>query len=168
MFEIAFLVLIALALILLYFGRRKTFVPPETAPSDHRTYKHFDIVPSLFVNRAEMTFFHELRRALPPDYHLMSKVRLEDVIGVKTQVKDPETRWKLRARVKSRHVDFVVIDKTGTPIVAIEIDGASHNEASFNADTLKNGLFRATGMYFVRVAVGSDYPAQCQDIVSKL
>lgn len=168
MFEIIFILLIIFAIVLVFLGKRKTFVVPETTPSDHRTYKHYDVAPSLFVNRAEMVFFHELHRALPTGFFLMSKVRLEDVIGVKVKIKDPEMRWKLRARVKSRHLDFVIIDKTGLPRMAIELDGASHNEDSFNADTLKNGLFRTTGMNFVRVPVGTDYAAQCRDIVKSL
>lgn len=168
MLEAIFILLIILAIVLVVFGRPKTFVPPKTTPSDQRTYKHFNIAQSLFVNRAELMFFHELHRILPEEFFLMSKVRLEDVIGVKSNVKDPEARWKLRARVKSRHVDFLIIDKTGLPRMVVELDGASHDSESFNADTLKNGLFRTTGMKFVRVPVGCDYAAQCRNIIDAL
>ncbi len=164
MLEIIFIVLVIAGLGLWAFGRPK-FTPPKTAKSDQRTYRQFEAAGSLFVNRAEMGFYHALRRELPEDFCLMSKVRLEDIICVKAGVKDAEARWKLRARVKSRHVDFLIIDDIGTPIVAIEVDGPSHQSAeSFEADTLKNGLFKAAGIPLRRVLSSEDYHARAKAI----
>lgn len=164
MFEVVFIVLVIAGLGLWAFGRPK-FSPPKTAKSDQRTYRQFEAAGSLFVNRAEMGFYHALRRELPPDYSLMSKVRLEDIICVKAGIKNAEARWKLRARVKSRHVDFLVIDEVGTPVVAIEVDGPSHQSPeSFEADTLKNGLFKAAGIPLRRVLSSEDYLARSKAI----
>lgn len=168
MFEIIIILLIIAGLALWFFGRPK-FETPKTAASDQRTYRQFEAAPSLFVNRAELNFFHALRKSVPGGFFVQAKVRLEDIIGVKEGVKDPEARWKLRARVKSRHVDFLIIDQTGAPIVAIELDGPVHDtEDSFNADTLKNGLFKASGVTLVRVASDDDYVARAKDIGTHL
>ena len=109
--------------------KRGDFSPPETAPSDARTYGAFEVVPSLFVNRSELAFFHALDRALPKGFYLHSKTRLEDIIRVKPYITG-EGRWKLRGRVKSRHVDFLITDGNGVPHIAIELDGSSHTELS--------------------------------------
>ena len=168
MFETIFILLVIIGLGLWFFARPK-FKTPQTVASDQRTYRQFEAARSVFVNTSEMAFYHTLRRDLPLEFHALTKVRLEDIIGVKTSIKDQEARWKLRARVKSRHVDFLVIDKIGAPLVAIELDGAVHKSPeNFNADTLKNGLFKAAGIPLVRVETGDDYARRVQDVLQIL
>ncbi len=88
----------------------------------------------------------------------MSKVRLEDIIEVKPQIQNQKVRWHLRNRVKSRHVDFLIINKNGHPVFAIELDGASHSDSkATNADDLKNGLFRAVNIPLWRVKTGENF-----------
>lgn len=165
MFEIIFLLLVSAALFILVFARPK-FTPPQTAPSDQRTYNQFKAVPSLFASRAELRFFLALDKVLPDGYYVMSKVRLEDVICVKPSVKDAEAKWKLRARVKSRHVDFLIIDNAGKPLMGIELDGPHHDQDdAFHADTLKNGLFQAANIPLTRVGANEDHLARCQQLV---
>ena len=119
------------------------------------------------MNKSELAFFHALHRVLPKGYHLQSKTRLEDIVRVKAFIKG-EGRWKLRARVKSRHVDFLIIDTQGIPLVAIELDGASHNKDAQNADDLKDGIFEAVGLRLVRVKVGESFAEAAQDIIKGL
>lgn len=141
----------------LWFFARPKFDIPKTAPSDQKIYRQFEAAHSVFVNRAEVSFFSAMCRAVPDGFHVLSKVRLEDIIGVKKSIKDPEAKWKLRARVKSRHVDFLIIDAAGKPVAGIEIDGPIHeSEDQFNADTLKNGLFKAADVPLIRIPAGTD------------
>lgn len=164
MFEVIFILLVIAALALWFFARPK-FETPQTQPSDQRTYKQYAAARSVFVNTSEMAFYHALRRDMPKDAFVLSKVRLEDIIGVKPSIKNPEARWKLRARVKSRHVDFLVIDKIGTPLAAIELDGSVHSTPeTFHADTLKNGLFSTVGIPLIRVETGRDYSEKLREI----
>ena len=166
MFEIIFILLLITGLVLWFFARPK-FEPPQTVPSDQRTYLQFEASRSVFVNPSEMAFYHALRRGLPPDLYALTKVRLEDIIGVKASIKNPEARWKLRARVKSRHVDYLIIDKIGTPLAAIELDGAAHKSPeNFNADTLKNGLFKTAGVPLIRVETSDDFARKVQEILT--
>lgn len=164
MIEIAFIIGVFAVLLLLSF-KDKGFTPPKTAPSDDRTYKAYERAGSLFVNRSERAFFKALRDALPHNYHLHSKVRLEDIVRVKKTIKG-QAHWQLRGRVKSRHVDYLITDLEGVPKAAIELDGSSHNKEALNADMLKDGIFEAVGLPLIRVRTGTDFNKASQRIVS--
>lgn len=169
MFETVLILIIFLGVTVFALRRGKGdgFTAPKTLPSNARTYEAFERVPSLFVNNSELAFFHALQRSLPSGYHLHSKTRLEDIVRVKAYIKG-EGRWKLRARVKSRHVDFLIIDSQGVPQIAIELDGASHNKEAENADNLKDGIFEAIGLRLVRVRTGENFAHAAQEIIKSL
>lgn len=166
MIETLFIIGVLAVLCVLSFGS-KGFTPPKTAPSDARTYAAFERAESLFVNRSELAFFHALRRALPEDYHLHSKTRLEDIVRVRSRFTG-QARWALRGRVKSRHVDYVITDGQGVPKAAIELDGSSHNKEALAADALKDGIFNAVGLPLIRVRAGTDYSHAAQQILSQI
>ncbi len=95
----------------------------------------------------------------------MSKVRLEDIIRVKPGIRNKEIYWKLRQRVNSRHVDFLIINKQGRPVMAVELDGPGHHRPeSKNADDLKNGLFKQAGIPLSRVIVGENFSLAAKKI----
>lgn len=168
MAEIAGLILFALV-VLFALLRRKDFTPPATTASDAKVHQGYRAADSLFVNRSELAFFHALNRAVPNGYFVQSKVRLEDIVGVKPEIKDAKLRWSLRGRVKSRHVDFLIIDEAGRPCIAVELDGAVHRSRdAYNADALKDGLFEACGVPLIRVQTGQDFRARAGDIVGRL
>lgn len=76
------------------------------------------------LTRAERDFFHALQLACGDGRHVFAKVRMEDLLWLP---KGTEKRQSWRGRVKSRHIDFVVCDlATSRPLVAIELDDASH------------------------------------------
>ena len=166
MIEAIFLIGVFAVLCLLSFTD-KGFTAPKTKPSDARTYKAYERAESLFVNRSERAFFQSLRGALPQDYHLHGKVRLEDIVRVKKSIKG-QAQWQLRGRVKSRHVDYLITDRDGVPKAAIELDGSSHNREALNADILKDGIFDAVGLPLIRVRVGSNYNQAARRIISQI
>ena len=166
MVEALFILGVFAVLCILSF-RDKGFTPPKTAPSNARTYKAYERAESLFVNRSERAFFHALRRALPGEYHLHSKVRLEDIVRVKKAIKG-QAHWQLRGRVKSRHVDYLITDVDGVPKAAIELDGSSHDKDAVNADILKDGIFEAVGLPLIRVRTGADFAKATRRILSQI
>jgi len=167
MIEIGFLIAVIAALLFLSFQEKSGFTPPKTAPSDARTYAAYERAESLFVNKSELAFFHSLQRVLPSGFYLQSKTRLEDIVCVKGSIQG-KPRWHLRGRVKSRHVDYLIIDTQGIPKLVIELDGSSHNQQAQNADTLKDGIFGAVGLPLIRVKIGEDFAKSAQDIMSRL
>ena len=132
---------------LVFFLRRGGgFKRPEVSPLPDEQLKFFEAAPSLFVNAAEAALFAILRDKLPGQFHLHSKVRLEDIIRVKRNV-NPKLRWAMRGRVKSRHVDYLITTREGRMILAIELDGSSHNPKNpSEADKVKTALFQAASL----------------------
>jgi len=154
---------IALTIILVFacfwaFRPRPDFKAPETKAFDKQIFKYFIKRKSLFVNKTELTLYGILSSELTPRYHVFSKVRLEDIIGVNRAGLSPKSVWSLRGRVKSRHVDFLITTPRGIPLMIIELDGSSHNsKAAQRPDDLKDGLADAVGLSLRRVRVGDDF-----------
>lgn len=167
------LFILIIAGIFLMFGkgarRRKPFTPPSSTQLPDDFEKYYVPARSLFVNKSERAFFIILSQQLSYDYLLMAKTRLEDVIGVRKTLRDPKLLWSLRGRVKSRHVDFLICARNGTPLMAIELDGSSHGSADAeNGDDLKDRIFRAAGLPFVRVSTRDDFDVAATHIIGNL
>ena len=167
--EFILLLVFAALIFAILLGRKKTYTPPRSTMADPKIFKHYTAQDSLFANRAELAFFHALARALPAEFYLLTKPRLEDIIGVKPDLPNPKLAFQLRGRVKSRHVDFLIMDAEGRPHCAIELDGSSHNNKRARAgDHLKDGIFKAAGLPLYRVLAGDDFRAAAEKIVHSL
>lgn len=167
MFELLLVVVALLALLaVLASPRRPGRRDPAVKPIASRSLPAFERQASLFVTPSEKAFFQALRRELPPAFHLHAKVRLEDVIGVRREVAR-DVRWKLRGRVKSRHLDYLVSDLEGVPLLAVELDGASH-AATGVSDEVKTTLCRSVDLPLLRVHVGEDFRSRARKIVRDL
>jgi len=165
-----FFLLIPLAIFVLAFVFRGDggFRQPAVSPIAENDLRVFEAAPSLFVNAAEAALFLRLRNKLPREFHIHSKVRLEDIIRVKYSVKG-EHRWAARGRVKSRHVDYFITTAGGRPVMAIELDGASHNPKNpSEADKVKTALFRAARIPLRRIRVGEDFNHIAATITSEI
>jgi hypothetical protein len=79
-----------------------------------------------FFSAAERSFYEVLRR-LVPDHTLSAKVRLANLVYVS---RGTESRQSHFNRIQSKHIDFVLCDNDLTPVLAIELDDASHAEES--------------------------------------
>jgi very-short-patch-repair endonuclease len=73
-------------------------------------------------------------------------------------------------KIKSKHVDFLVWDLVESKIVlAIELDGRSHNGAAVTkSDNFKNELHETVGLRLERVRVGSSFEEEAARLVSSL
>ncbi len=153
------------------FGKKRATYsnPPQSSLPDPSIFQHYERKDSLFVNRSELAFFHCLGRALPPQFFVITKPRLEDVIGVKKNLGDAKLGFSLRGRVKSRHIDFLVMDGYGRPHIAIELDGRSHkSKKALAGDVLKDGIFAAVNLPLRRVIVGDDFAKAAFEIAQGL
>lgn len=112
--------------------------------------------PALFTP-TELRFLYALRKAAPHlDVH--GKVRLEDVIGVLPGL--PRTEYQAaRGRIKSRHLDFVLVDVTTTRFVcAFELDDPSHaTSRALQVDEFKDQAMKAAGIPLLRVRAAASY-----------
>ena len=81
--------------------------------------------PALLTN-AERSFFLVLRQAVAADFQLFAKVRLGDIIQVRSGVTG-KRRFAAFGRIASKHADFVLCDpRSFATTLVIELDDRSH------------------------------------------
>lgn len=137
-----------------------TWQAPKSTQADAQTLRAYETRPSIFVNTAERVFFKTLLRHMPHGYHVFAKVRLEDILTVRQDIKIPKLRWQYRGRIKSRHVDFAICNAQGEYVCVIELDGGSHqNTDAEMVDNFKNAIFHHAHLPLYRVQVGQDFDA---------
>jgi hypothetical protein len=84
------------------------------------------------------------------------KVRIEDFVAAGGE--DRNDHWRLRGHVKSRHVDFLVVDAEWLPRLVIEIDGSSHERADRRRrDALVDAALASAGIPMLRLRHGDDW-----------
>ena len=109
---------------------------------------------NLLTDTEELFYTVLIKEARKRNLNVCPKVRLEDIICVT----DTENKNKYRGYIKSRHVDFVLIDESYETIAAIELDDPSHNtEKAAEIDAFKNELFDAVEIPLIRIDVEDDY-----------
>lgn len=163
--------LIVLFLIVWFWFKRSgsEFSAPQTKDFNPKILRYFTARDSLFVNKSEAVLFDILYKKLSPKYRVFTKVRLEDIIGVRTTNVNPKIRWSLRGRVKSRHVDFVVSTPQGQVLMMIELDGASHrSDEAKTADAFKDAVASAVDIPLKRIRVGEDFHKRATEIERQL
>jgi len=111
------------------------------------------------MTEAEGSFFQVLELALPEgEYRIFGKVRVEDLISVKPGL-DRSARQSFRNRIKSRHIDIVVVDrKTFRLVWAIELDDKSHDTARRKErDEFLDKAFQGAGVPLIRFKAKRGY-----------
>lgn len=145
--------------------RRPKWQDPASTQADPQALQAYEARPSLFVNGSEKSLFAALNRYKPVGFHVMIKVRLEDVLRVSGNIKDGRLRWQYRGRIKSRHVDYVICDDSGQFLCAIELDGSSHigGEAEM-VDGFKDAIFKHAGIRLLRLKTGVNFDQYSQKL----
>ena len=112
---------------------------------------------------AEKRFYFQLKKFCDKNRYVINcKTRLEDIIET---VSDGQKRRIERSKIKSRHIDFAILDENLNYLFCIELDDSSHNdEKSFEGDGFKNYLFETTGLKLYRVKVQQDYTEELRKI----
>lgn len=109
------------------------------------------------MSKSEFAFYKAICLYLPPDKILMSKVGLKDIIDATSN--DKRQRSSDWGRIKSKHIDFVLIDSSTSQILTcIELDDSSHNsETAQKRDNVKNAALSAALVPLKRVKTSSSY-----------
>jgi len=132
----------------------------SSAPEDLGYRKRFN-----FMNKSEATFFHSLVKALPPDFYIFPKTRVADII----KTIDGEGYYYRRNRILPKHVDFLICSSRFEPLVAIEVDGASHNSPKRQErDQEVDEIFQSIDVPLVHVRVGDNFKEACDEIIELL
>lgn len=127
----------------------------------------YEKVDSL-MNKSEFMLFRELQKQLKDQFLIFAKVRMEDYVHVKKGL-ESKKRYGLRSRIKSRHTDFLICDQQMKPLMAIELDGGSHNNRkSAESDQFKDGVYREIDLLMKRIRVGDRFEMKVHEIFEML
>ena len=87
-----------------------------------------------------------------------SKVRLADIFGVKKGLERGD-RQRAQNRINSKHVDFLLVQKTdGRPLLGIELDDSSHEEDERQArDSFVDAVFSSAALPILHVPAKAAY-----------
>lgn len=114
-------------------------------------------VPTLLLTPTELKFYLQMKQALKNfNVEIHYKVRLADIFKVKYRNKYYKKNF---TRIMAKHTDFLIVEPdTAKPILAIELDDASHDKAaSVKNDTFKNILYGSSYIKLIRIKVATTY-----------
>lgn len=142
---------------------KKEIVKSEENIGTYFTLKKF------FFTQSEKSFFKELVKQNNNQYTILSKVRLEDIVSAKKSL-DWKQKGIKRNYIKSKHLDFVILDiDSGNILAVIELDGKSHDiEKQGKYDAIKDTILTSVGVNFYRVRVGEIYSERIENILQEI
>jgi len=143
---IGILILLIVVVLLLILKSKKS--ESETGPFRAKKF---------LLSRTELSFYKVLNECLPRTKVVMCKVGLKEII--ESASSDRGQRWKDWGRIKSKHLDFVVMDAGSSGIVCcIELDDSSHNSPTAQKrDRVKDDALKSAGVRLHRVRVSASY-----------
>lgn len=99
--------------------------------------------PRKLWNASELSMYQRLCEALP-DHIFLAEVGYQAFISA-------GSNRSLQGEIKSRRIDFLILDLSGATIAAIELDGSSHdNDRSAATDRRKSELLAGAGIKLIR------------------
>ena len=109
------------------------------------------------LNNSESALFFELQKQLPPEYHIFPNMRLADIVDPINYRGHYEYRQKAR-KIMPKHIDFIICDSTFKPIVAIELNGNSHNRLDrMEMDEEKKKILEEAQIPLIIIKVGDNF-----------
>jgi very-short-patch-repair endonuclease len=135
-------------------GNAKTGITVEYDEPEQLPYRKRDD----FLSEAEASFFRVLKTMTGEKVFICPKVSLAELLYVPMGVE-----WQVfQNKIDRKRVDFLLCDaETLKPILAIELDDASHNRADrLERDAFVEEAFEAAGLALARVPVRQGYNTQ--------
>ena len=119
------------------------------------------------LTNTEYTFYKVLKNSCDANNLLICpKVRLEDFV----EVTDYQEKYKFRAYIRSRHIDFIICDSSLRVLAGVELDDSSHNsQKAKENDMFKDNVFRVIGIPLFRAKTGNrNYQQQVDYIMNHI
>lgn len=113
--------------------------------------------PNLF-SPAERSFYGVLSQAIKDDTTVFGKIRIADVVNVKTGLN--RKNWQIAFnRIAKKHFDFVLCSKDDLSVLGVvELDDKSHNsKKQKERDRFIEGVCKASGIVLFRFDVRAGY-----------
>lgn len=115
----------------------------------------------------EKRFYNVLRKVVAP-HSVHPKVRLADLVEAAKNHRLWHANFR---RICSKHIDFVICDAALSPLIAVELDGSSHQRPDRVArDRDVNRILEIASLPILRVPVRRTYDPKVleKDIMAKL
>ena len=116
--------------------------------------------PALF-SPAERSFLGVLEQVINNRYHLMGKIRLADIVKVKSGLN--KSAWQNAFnKIQSKHIDIVACDPTTLSVLfVVELDDKTHSQSKRqNRDQFVDNVLRAAGIPIVHFTAKNSYSLQ--------
>lgn len=125
----------------------------------------YKAVSSVFDKR-EVMLFQELTKQLPDGYYIFPKMRLADIMETTASGREFHGQFN---RISKKHIDFLICDQYYKPVIAIELNGSSHQTArAQKSDEFKKKAFENIGLRLEIVHVGSNFSGSVREILGVL
>lgn len=109
------------------------------------------------MNKTESALFFELQNQLPKNYHIFPNMRLADIVETINDSGYYESK-KRNNKIMPKHIDFVICDSFFKPIIAIELNGKSHNNYErMEKDEEKKEILKEANLPLITVKVGDNF-----------
>ena len=119
-----------------------------------------DFEPLSLLNKAEykvLRILEKVTRELDSGYRVMAQVSLGEIIAPQAASGSEKTRDLAFRSINSKRLDFLVIDRTGMPALAVEYQGDGHyQKSSFMRDAVKREAVRKAGVRFLEISAAYD------------
>ncbi|MEK7613814.1 MAG: DUF2726 domain-containing protein [Patescibacteria group bacterium] len=156
------LVVIFVLLGIVYFFKSLESLPSKKKEI-HRLYYR---TRSSILDKREMAFFYELQKQLPAQHYIFPKMRIADILETTAQGRE---YYRQRNKILPKHIDFLICDSNFQPLIAIELNGFSHQRKDrIDRDVLVKNIFESATMKLVFVNVGDSFETAINDLLKNL
>ncbi|EAO9157915.1 DUF2726 domain-containing protein, partial [Salmonella enterica] len=111
-----------------------------------------------FMTEREREFYSRLNAVIPKEDHLMSQVRLVDIVSVNPKFNsDRRKKMTLFRKISQWHCDYIWVDKKFSIKFVIELDDSTHRRKNRVArDVFFNAVIDQVGYEFIRLETKED------------
>ena len=151
---ISLIIFLVAAIIISRFLGRYVKNNRETGKVDFSRYQKNNF---LYTNTTEFEFYKTLIQVVGNHFAVQSQVGMGSLFIVKTN--NQSTYRSLRNKIESKRIDFLLCDpQTMAPVLAIELDGSSHQRVDrVERDIFVNQLFATTRFPLLRYPARNKY-----------
>ncbi|HAT1685382.1 TPA: DUF2726 domain-containing protein [Klebsiella oxytoca] len=107
-----------------------------------------------FLTQNERVFFERLLKEISDDYHVLTQVRLADIIQPNKMFNKKSKQYlALFRQISQWHVDYAIMNKENFNIIlVIELDDSSHlQKTRQHRDNILNKALEQSGISIIRV-----------------
>ena len=119
-----------------------------------------DFEPRRLLNKSEygiLLILENVTREIGGGHRVMAQTSLGEIIAPRTASGSDEARDLAFRSINSKRLDFLVIDRTGMPALAVEYQGHGHyRNRAFMRDAVKREAVRKAGVRFLEIPAEFD------------